>query len=227
MIQLLRFPLLAAGLLGQLINALLTDQVVFNSDSTNHLKVRQKILRLLDAEIIPTVIDDFVPALTLIVSWPNKTAKLGNTIKPDQLQDAPTVKLHGTHRIEWSGVQYTIALTDPDAPSRDNPKWSEMCHWIATNIPVTSLAVNTEGSVSMNMKEIMPYKPLGPPPKTGKHRYVFLAFARTTKEPKLSKPKDRQHWGTGKKKHGVRDWAAENGLTPVAANFIYSQNEEQ
>jgi len=25
----------------------------------------------------------------------------------------------------------TIILTDPDAPSRKDPKWSEMCHWIA------------------------------------------------------------------------------------------------
>lgn len=25
----------------------------------------------------------------------------------------------------------TLALTDPDAPARDNPEWSEMCHWIA------------------------------------------------------------------------------------------------
>jgi hypothetical protein len=29
----------------------------------------------------------------------------------------------------------TIALTDPDAPSRGNPKWSEMCHWLAV-VPV-------------------------------------------------------------------------------------------
>lgn len=25
----------------------------------------------------------------------------------------------------------TIVLTDPDAPSRGDPKWSEVCHWIA------------------------------------------------------------------------------------------------
>lgn len=24
----------------------------------------------------------------------------------------------------------TLALTDPDAPSRKDPKWGEMCHWI-------------------------------------------------------------------------------------------------
>jgi hypothetical protein len=24
----------------------------------------------------------------------------------------------------------TLALTDPDAPSKKDPKWGEMCHWI-------------------------------------------------------------------------------------------------
>lgn len=175
------------------------------------------IFRLLDAEIIPTVIDDFIPALTLTVSWPNETAKLGNTIDPDELQDAPTVKLHGLHHLNWSGLQYTITLTDPDAPSRDNPEWSEMCHWIATKISVTSPSIE-EGYNLKKLKDVMPYKPPGPPSNTGKHRYVFLAFAPangTTKKLRLSKPSDRQHWGTGKERHGVRDWAAQNGLAPV------------
>lgn len=29
----------------------------------------------------------------------------------------------------------TIVLTDPDAPSRKSPEWSEVCHWIA-KVPV-------------------------------------------------------------------------------------------
>lgn len=73
------------------------------------------------------------------------------------------------------------------------------------------------------------YKPPGPPPKTGKHRYVFLVFAPkngTTEQLKLSKPKDRQHWGY-EKEGGVRDWAESNGLVPVAANFVYAKNKKQ
>jgi len=109
-----------------------------------------------------------------------------------------------------------------------------MCHWIATKVAISSKSTITEDEMpsieSKKLKEIMPWKPPGPPPKTGKHRYVFLAFAPangTTKKLKLSKPDDRQHWGTGKERHGVRDWAELNGLVPVAANFIYSQNEKQ
>lgn len=66
----------------------------------------------------------------------------------------------------------------------------------------------------------MPYKPPGPPEKTGKHRYVFLVFepANATTQPlNLTKPKDRQHWGYEYhgERVGVRDWAVENGLIPV------------
>jgi phosphatidylethanolamine-binding protein (PEBP) family uncharacterized protein len=124
-----------------------------------------------------------------------------------------------------------------------------MCHWIATKVPLSS---DTHSLKKNKLKEVMPYKPPGPPPKTGKHRYVFLVFTpanSTTKKLHLSKPDDRQHWGTGKERHGVRDWAEENGLVAVgeflyqtikmngsercmlmllaAANFIYSQNEKQ
>lgn len=61
----------------------------------------------------------------------------------------------------------------------------------------------------------MPYKPPGPPPKTGKHRYVFVALAPingTTERLNLSKPGDRQRWGFEGERAGLREWARENGL---------------
>jgi phosphatidylethanolamine-binding protein (PEBP) family uncharacterized protein len=56
---------------------------------------------------------------------------LGNPIKPKKTQTAPTLKIWcpDVHEDDWKGL--TIVLTDPDAPSRDDPKWSEVCHWIA------------------------------------------------------------------------------------------------
>lgn len=29
-------------------------------------------------------------------------------------------------------VGFVAALTDPDAPSRERPKWSEMAHWVVS-----------------------------------------------------------------------------------------------
>lgn len=202
------------------------------------------IFRLKRAEIIPTgrrcsslskqhliaylVIDDFLPSLMLGIEWHKEEADLGNTIKPKKVQKAPTIELRDdisscANYACASNMTYTIVLTDPDAPSRDNPEWSEVCHWIATGVPITSASGRCrEGDIvkasKRKIKEVMPYKPPGPPPKTGKHRYVFLAFVPlngTSIPLNLSKPSTRKHWGTGKERHGVRQWAAENKLTPI------------
>jgi phosphatidylethanolamine-binding protein (PEBP) family uncharacterized protein len=189
------------------------------------------------------VIDDFLPSLTLSIVWPDDHADLGNTIKPKHLQEQPSITLlDETSSIVsiTSGMTYVVTLTDPDAPSRDNPKWSEMCHWIATNLsvsektftilPLPEYDLTSAPNDASGPDDVVEYKPPGPPPKTGKHRYVFLVFSPkngTTETLHLSKPKERQHWGTGKDEGGVRDWAEENELVPVAANFIYSKNKKQ
>lgn len=182
--------------------------------------------RLINAEIIPTVLDDFYPTIVVNVTWSTKkTAELGNTLKPKKLQDVPSINLIDITHHYPSDLEFTIAMTDPDAPSRDDPKWSEMCHWIATNVSLTST-----NWVSHKFDEVVEYKPPGPPPKTGKHRYVIIAYApanMTTAPLHLIKPKDRQHWGFDDAGKGVRKWAAVNGLVPVGANFIYAQNKKQ
>ena len=118
-----------------------------------------------------------------------------------------------------------------------------MCHWIATNVSVSEKMMSilplphyglTEDihatSTNGGPDDVISYKPPGPPPKTGKHRYIFLVFAPrngTTEVLHLSKPKERKHWGTGEERGGVREWARGNGLVPVAANFLYAENGEQ
>ena len=53
---------------------------------------------------------------------------LGNILTPSKTKKSPSIKIYCPELQVASGL--TIVLTDPDAPSRDNPKWSEMCHWI-------------------------------------------------------------------------------------------------
>ncbi|KAF9869193.1 phosphatidylethanolamine-binding protein [Colletotrichum karsti] len=181
---------------------------------------------LAKAEIIPTVIDDFQPILGLSAEWDSShAANLGNTLKPADLQSAPSVTLVGGSSMGGNTIHttYVLTLTDPDAPSRDDPKWSEFCHWIATGVSASSPGAKPA------VEDVVEYKPPGPPEKTGKHRYVFLSWVPangTTEKLNLSKPEERKHWG-GKEGRGVRNWAKENGLIPVAANFIYAQNEKQ
>lgn len=76
------------------------------------------------------------------------------------------------------------------------------------------------------VREIVSYRPPSPPPKTGKHRFVFLVLVpmNVTTEPlNLTAPAGRQHWGYDKY-GGVREWAAENGLMVVGGNFVYAKN---
>ncbi|KAI7281556.1 hypothetical protein KC345_g4055 [Hortaea werneckii] len=203
------------------------------------------ISALKKAEIIPTVLDSFHPKLALDICWKHATADVGNTLDPDKLQEQPKTTLtalnHDEGTIEadflskWDQVQLTIALTDPDAPSRENPEWAQVCHWITTSPPKHENPDGEHFDTEIVMKpphwnDIMPYKPPGPPPKTGKHRYVFVVLAplNGTKEAlHLVKPADRQHWGYEKADLGLREWADEMGLEVVGANFVYSQNAEQ
>lgn len=181
------------------------------------------------------MIDDFLPSLLVGAEWPSsKNAALGNTIKPKKLQDEPTITLTQPKSAEGacsslSNLTYTVTLTDPDAPSRDDPKWSEMCHWIATGLATSDDADSSCSSpltLSLaDLDELMPYYPPGPPEKTGKHRYVLFVFvpANGTTDPlHLKKPEDRQHWGYeyDGERVGVRRWSQENGLVPVGT-FIF------
>ncbi|KAF2459910.1 phosphatidylethanolamine-binding protein [Lineolata rhizophorae] len=215
------FPVMLLLLVLGLANAGPPDQAPLgNAHNEEMLSVRAELKK---AEIIPTVIDDFIPYISVNVTWPTgKTADLGNTIKPSKTQGMPDVHLSADMTSSAaSNMTYTVAMTDPDAPSRDNPEWSEICHWIATNVSLSSAS---------GLDEVMPYYPPGPPEKTGKHRYVLLAFAPangTTAPLDLTKPADRQHWGYDDERMGVREWADENGLVPVGANFMYEKNKKQ
>ncbi|KAL8860108.1 MAG: hypothetical protein Q9178_003372 [Gyalolechia marmorata] len=156
-----------------------------------------------------------------------------------------------TPTLQDTNTTYTLALTDPDATSHANPTMAEMCHWILTGINTGNTSLDLKSalqadtfqfsknelkspqiSTSNNNKpnELMSYYPPAPPPKTGYHRYIFVLLAPKT-DPEafgdLKKPKERSHWGYGKVGKGLRDWAEDNGLTPVGANFFYAKNKKQ
>lgn len=127
-------------------------------------------------------------------------------------------------------------MTDPDAPSREDPKWSEFCHWISSDIKLPSVesiasAENFEASAVSGKKEIIEYMGPAPPAstffipygwrllievsETGKHRYAFLLYRHGPNTKDLTGPKERKNWGTGKPRHGARQWAKDHDLTLV------------
>lgn len=86
---------------------------------------------LKNAGIIDEVVDDFQPKCFLAPYYGGKEmpVALGNIFKQSVTKEKPGMRFHCPHVSINTGL--TIALTDPDAPSRKDPKWSEMCHWIA------------------------------------------------------------------------------------------------
>lgn len=92
----------------------------------------------------------------------NVAPNWGNELTPTQVQNMPNVS--------WTtepDTFYTLIMSDPDAPSRADPKFREVCHWTVVNIAGTDIN---------NGDTVFDYIGSGPPEGTGLHRYVFLLF---------------------------------------------------
>jgi phosphatidylethanolamine-binding protein (PEBP) family uncharacterized protein len=81
------------------------------------------------------------------------------------VQDQPTVKFEGAE----DHACYVIFMTDPDAPSRADPRFREWWHWILTGVKGSDLKV---GDLSKG-KTHWDYVGAGPPEGSGLHRYVI------------------------------------------------------
>ncbi|KAI9798857.1 MAG: hypothetical protein M1833_004360 [Piccolia ochrophora] len=214
--------------------------VLFDStrqqDVIAYTDIREK---LKDGDIIPNLIDDFTPSFKVEIGYPDASVDFGNKIDPSKVQDIPDdVSLGPLGSTSPADTTYTLVLTDPDAPSHDNPKWSQVCHWVATNISFSSadefhiLSLHhgpRKLEKGKGLDELVEYMAPAPPPKTGPHRYVFLLFASESGKSgsDLSKPEGRKRWGTGEKGYGVREWAKENNLAPVGGNYFKVENSKQ
>ena len=136
----------------------------------------------------------------------------GNELTPLSVQDEPTV--------QWpteEGQYYTLIMTDPDAPSRTDQKFSQIKHWLVVNIPGNDLSMG---------ETLAGYRGSLPPEGSGLHRYIFLVY----KQPGHLKhsetplaPNDRE----GRRHFKARDFANKYELgQPVAANFFLAQSDD-
>ncbi|EXJ81780.1 hypothetical protein A1O1_07845 [Capronia coronata CBS 617.96] len=200
-------------------------QAVIDADYSLASTIRDTLVA---NDVIGDVLDDFEPTYYLDINYPksHETVLLGNDIPVEAVSKRPVFTFHSLERssITTKNSTFTLVLTDPDAKSRDHPIWSEMCHWIVTNL-TTPIPEPPTHLPKAKQAELEEYLPPSPPPKTGSHRYVFVLLEGDTSN--LKAPSDRKHWGYEKPRHGVRDWAEENDLTVVGANFFFAQNEKQ
>jgi phosphatidylethanolamine-binding protein (PEBP) family uncharacterized protein len=160
--------------------------------------------------IVPDVVD-VLPSNTAVIKYASgAVVNGGNELTPTAVKDIPTV-------LEWPAEDealYTVAMSDPDAPSRINPKYREWLHWLVVNVPANKVA---DGQV------LAEYVGSGPPKGTGLHRYVFMVFKQPNKlTPDEKKLTNRSGEGRGSWK--LRSFAAKYNLgNPVAGNFYQAQ----
>jgi len=160
-------------------------------------------------KVVPEVIDT-VPLQVLTVKYGSKEVNLGNVLTPTHVKDPPTA-------ISWdadSNKLYVLCMTDPDAPSRKDPKFREWHHYLVGNIPGNDIG---EGEV------LSAYVGSGPPEGTGLHRYVFLIYEQP-KKLTFDEKRLTNRSGDDRGKFSIRKFAKKYNLgEPIAGNFYQAE----
>ena len=165
---------------------------------------------LQDSGVVPDVIPaalGFRPSIFFSPVYPKSdgNAVLGTSLSKDHTQDEPAIRIVRSEDdvIDKAGKEksYTLVLTDPDAPSRKDPKFAQWRHWVVcfshfeTNVrpgcditltcnvvlQITGLRVPNEpgsGMIQKTKPSSTPYYGPAPPPGTGPHRYGELLRTR-------------------------------------------------
>lgn len=163
-------------------------------------------------EVIPDVIDTVPPAL-IKVSYPcGVSVDIGKELTPTQVKDQPTV--------DWDADAssfYTLCMTDPDAPSRKEPKFREWHHWLVANIPGKDVS---KGEV------LSQYIGSGPPPNTGLHRYVFLVYKQPSKL-SFDEKRLKNNSGDDRNNFSIKKFAQKYNLgNPIAGNMYQAAYDD-
>ncbi|XP_017780490.1 PREDICTED: protein D3-like, partial [Nicrophorus vespilloides] len=133
----------------------------------------------------------------------------GTELTPTNVKDQPAVSYDAN-----PDTYYTLSMVDPDAPSRKDPKFKEVNHWLVTNILGKDIKT---GDV------ITAYLGSGPPNGTGLHRYVFLLF-KQPKKLEFDEPKTEALSREHRLNFDVKKFAKKYNLgEPVAINFFKAQ----
>ncbi|KAJ2904798.1 PEBP-like protein [Zalerion maritima] len=138
------------------------------------------------------------------ISYPTCEVKLGNELTPELTAAEPSIVFPGAE----DGGSYTLAMLDPDAPTRMDPMFRSFRHWVVTGVK----KVGGGGKLRLGKNATTPYRPPGPRPNSGVHRYTFILF----KEPDAFEvPKDAKEHGAAleeRRSWNAMDFAETSGL---------------
>jgi len=162
-------------------------------------------------EIVPDLIDE-APKTLLKVSYSGGVTVDGGELTPTQVKDEP--------KVEWQaddGSFYTLLMTDPDAPSRKDPKFGEVRHWLVVNIPGSDI---NAGETKYQ------YIGSGPPSGSGLHRYIFLVFEQSKGKQEFDVPTVTNRSREGRLSTKTRKLIADYNLQLVAGNFYFAKFDD-
>ena len=141
----------------------------------------------------------FNPTVIFSVVYPNGAeVNLGNDMTVEETQDEPEIRLAAMNG-PWDDqpeASYTLAMLDPDAPYRTDAIYRSFRHWVVRavildvytwavvlrrvgmGLQITGLkapAVTSNSAEALNALKThpstTPYRPPGPRPNSGIHRY--------------------------------------------------------
>ncbi|KAJ8923657.1 hypothetical protein NQ315_010237 [Exocentrus adspersus] len=163
-------------------------------------------------QVVPDVVDVAPEQVAEVKYSSGVTVNLGNVLTPTQVKDQPNVTWEAD-----SSAFYTLCMTDPDAPSRQEPKFREWHHWLVGNIPGSDVS---KGEV------LSEYVGSGPPPKTGLHRYVFLIYKQNGKL-NFDEKRLTNRSGDNRGCFSIRKFAEKYKLgQPIAGNFYQAEYDD-
>ncbi|PVV02761.1 hypothetical protein BB560_002772 [Smittium megazygosporum] len=158
---------------------------------------------LREGGLIPSVIPaSFVPTTHLNVTYVGRLMDFGTEYFPyrNETDSVPEISY-----VAEPNSYYTVALVDPDAPSRADPYRAQVRHWLSVNIPMTDI---TRGNSTAT-----PYLRPAPFAGCGRKRFVYVLAKQPGELPELTVPQARPNFDFAK-------FAADNNMTIVGANYF-------
>ncbi|KAG6916978.1 hypothetical protein DXG01_004407 [Tephrocybe rancida] len=183
------------------------------SDPSSVVSIRDDVI---PEEVIPP---DFTPSIFFSVVWPNgkATRTLGGFLTREDTLEEPEIYFKPLPSPEASATSYTLVMSDPDAPSRADPKYGQFRHWVITGLRYSQV----EQPLAKTQPSTTPYRPPGPPPGSGVHRYTFLLFEEPASG--FTVPQGAPEYGAALEERrcwNAVDFGEKYGLRPVGANWF-------
>ncbi|XP_045104149.1 protein D2-like [Portunus trituberculatus] len=157
--------------------------------------------------VIPDVLPCCPPSIVQ-ARYGNTEVECGTVVTPTEAKDVP--------QLSWpveAGALYTLCMTDPDAPSREDPKFGEWQHWLVVNIP---------GNDVSSGDTLSQYVGPGPPRGTGLHRYVFVVY-RQSGRLTCDEPRVPNTSASPRRCFKINKFAEKYNLQLIAGNFFQAK----